>query len=215
MKNSEIWTKYQSLKLFILKYSNLGEEFYIPDLNYPLRNTPAIVKYAYFERENLPVPQSNEVDVRVTSAPYSTQSPIRTNVQSQISVPQDLCEGGNVSIVKDYDFLRKLESEVLKSVEFETQVLIVVLDNTDKLFKLLQENMEDNYITYRGWGRESDKSGSENTKSGNVNTSKVSNTLFDRESTQPSGVFSTGVMGAMAPVIFRKRLIAPTVSTRN
>ena len=30
-----------------------------------------------------------------------------------------------------------------------------------------------------------------------------------------SGVFSTGAMGAMAPVILRKRLIAPAVSTRN
>ena len=122
----------------------------MPNLNYPLRNTPAIVKYAYFEREYLPVPQSDEVDVRVTSAPYSTQSPIRTNVQSKIIVPQDLCEGGNVSIVKDDDMLRKLETNVLKSVEFETQVLIVVLDNNDKLFELLQEKMVDNFITYRG-----------------------------------------------------------------
>ena len=30
-----------------------------------------------------------------------------------------------------------------------------------------------------------------------------------------SGVFSMGATGAMAPVILRKRLIAPTVSTRN
>ena len=30
-----------------------------------------------------------------------------------------------------------------------------------------------------------------------------------------SGVFSTGAMGAMAPVILRKRLIAPAVSTGN
>ena len=30
-----------------------------------------------------------------------------------------------------------------------------------------------------------------------------------------SGVFSTGATGAIAPVILRKRLIAPTVSTRN
>ena len=30
-----------------------------------------------------------------------------------------------------------------------------------------------------------------------------------------SGVFSTGAMGAMAPVILRKRLIAPAVSTRT
>ena len=30
-----------------------------------------------------------------------------------------------------------------------------------------------------------------------------------------SGVFSTGAMGAMAPVILRKRLIAPAFSTRN
>ena len=30
-----------------------------------------------------------------------------------------------------------------------------------------------------------------------------------------SGVFSTGATGAMAPVILRKRLIAPAVSTRN
>ena len=30
-----------------------------------------------------------------------------------------------------------------------------------------------------------------------------------------SGVFSTGAMGAMAPVILRKRLIAPAVSNRN
>ena len=30
-----------------------------------------------------------------------------------------------------------------------------------------------------------------------------------------SGVFITGAMGAMAPVILRKRLIAPAVSTRN
>ena len=30
-----------------------------------------------------------------------------------------------------------------------------------------------------------------------------------------SRVFSTGAMGAMAPVILRKRLIAPAVSTRN
>jgi hypothetical protein len=30
-----------------------------------------------------------------------------------------------------------------------------------------------------------------------------------------SGVFSTGATGAMAPVILRKRLIAPAVSNRN
>ena len=30
-----------------------------------------------------------------------------------------------------------------------------------------------------------------------------------------SGVFSTSATGAMAPVILRKRLIAPAVSTRN
>ena len=30
-----------------------------------------------------------------------------------------------------------------------------------------------------------------------------------------SGVFSTGATGAIAPVILRKRLIAPAVSTRN
>ena len=30
-----------------------------------------------------------------------------------------------------------------------------------------------------------------------------------------SGVFSAGAMGAMAPVILRKRLIAPAVSIRN
>ena len=30
-----------------------------------------------------------------------------------------------------------------------------------------------------------------------------------------SGVFSTGATGAMAPVILRKRVIAPAVSTRN
>ena len=30
-----------------------------------------------------------------------------------------------------------------------------------------------------------------------------------------SGVFSTGAMGAMAPVISRKRLIAPAVSNHN
>ena len=30
-----------------------------------------------------------------------------------------------------------------------------------------------------------------------------------------SGVFSTGAMGAMAPVILRKRLMAPAVSTRK
>ena len=32
---------------------------------------------------------------------------------------------------------------------------------------------------------------------------------------QCSGVFSTGATGAIAPVILRKRLIAPAVSTRN
>ena len=31
----------------------------------------------------------------------------------------------------------------------------------------------------------------------------------------PSGVFSTGATGAMAPVILKKRLIAPAVSNRN
>ena len=134
----------------------------MPDLNYPLRNTPAIVRYAYFERESLSIPQSDEVSVTVTSAPYSTKAPRRTSVKSKIIVPQDLCEGGNVDIIKDDDMLRKLETNVLKSVEFETQVLIVVLDNTDKLFKLLQEKMVDNFITYRGWGKESDKSESEN-----------------------------------------------------
>ena len=30
-----------------------------------------------------------------------------------------------------------------------------------------------------------------------------------------SGVFSTGATGAMAPIILRKRLIAPAVSNRN
>ena len=35
------------------------------------------------------------------------------------------------------------------------------------------------------------------------------------DQTFDSGVFSTGAMGAMAPVILRKRLIAPAVSTRN
>ena len=176
-----ILTKYQSLKLLILKYTNVGEEFYMPDLNYPLRNTPAIVKYAYFERENLPMPQSDEVAVAVTSAPYSTQSPKRTNVQSKIIVPQDLCEGGNVDIIKDDDRLRNLETEVLKSVEFETQVLIVVLDNTEKLFKLLQEKMVDNFITYRGWGKGSDKSENENGNedgNGNENGNEKGTSIF-------------------------------------
>ena len=72
------------MKLLILKYTNLGEEFYMPDLNYPLRNTPAIVRYAYFERESLSIPQSDEVSVTVTSAPYSTKAPRRTSTKSKI-----------------------------------------------------------------------------------------------------------------------------------
>ena len=38
---------------------------------------------------------------------------------------------------------------------------------------------------------------------------------IDAKGIDDSGVFSTGAMGAMAPVILRKRLIAPAVSTRN
>ena len=39
--------------------------------------------------------------------------------------------------------------------------------------------------------------------------------MLIREVRVHSGVFSMGAMGAMAPVILRKRLIAPAVSTRN
>ena len=35
--------------------------------------------------------------------------------------------------------------------------------------------------------------------------------IFDKNKKQYSGVFSTGAMGAIAPVILRKRLIAPVI----
>ena len=60
--------------------------------------------------EELPLPQPNEIQkVRVTSAPYSIKSLSRTNVESKITIPRDLCDGEDVLIIKDNEKLGKLE----------------------------------------------------------------------------------------------------------
>ena len=100
----------------------------------------------------MPLPQPNEIQkVRVTSAPYSIKSLSRTNVESKITLPRDLCDGEDVLIIKDNDKLGNLTS-VMMSVYHEEQVLVVVLDNTDTLLELVQKKFpSDNTIMYLGW----------------------------------------------------------------
>ena len=101
----------------------------------------------------MPLSQPNEIQkVRVTSAPYSIRSPSRTNVESKIVLPRDLCDGEEVLIIKDNDKLGKLKADVMMSVYHEEQVLVVVLDNTDTLLELVQKKFpSDNTIMYLGW----------------------------------------------------------------
>ena len=101
----------------------------------------------------MPLSQPNEIQkVRVTSAPYSIRSPSRTNVESKIVLPRDLCDGEDVLTIKDNEKLMKLKTEVMVSVYHEEQVLVVVLDNTDTLIEQVQKKFpSDNTITYFGW----------------------------------------------------------------
>ena len=101
----------------------------------------------------MPLPQPNEIQkVRVTSAPYSIKSLSRTNVESKITLPRDLCDGEDVLIIKDNEKLGKLKTDVMMSVYHEEQVLVVVLDNTDTLLELVQKKFpSDNTVMYLGW----------------------------------------------------------------
>ena len=103
--------------------------------------------------EELPLPQSNQIQkVRVTSAPYSIKSLSRTNVESKITIPRDLCDGEDVLIIKDNEKLGKLKTDLMMSVYHEEQVLVVVLDNTDTLLELVQRKFPaENTIMYLGW----------------------------------------------------------------
>ena len=101
----------------------------------------------------MPLSQLNEIQkVRVTSAPYSIRSPSRTNVESKITLPRDLCDGEDVLVIKDNDKLGKLKTDVMMSVYHEEQVLVVVLDNSDTLLELVQKKFPaENTIMYLGW----------------------------------------------------------------
>ena len=101
----------------------------------------------------MPLSQSNEIQkVRVTSAPYSIRSPSRTNVESKIVLPRDLCDGEDVLIIKDNDKLGKLKTDLMMSVYQEEQVLVVVIDNSGTLLELVQKKFPaENTILYLGW----------------------------------------------------------------
>ena len=125
--------------------SMLGEEFYIPELLNPLRNSSEVVTSAY---PNIPIEHHNEVyDVVVTGSGGFLQG---NKVNSKISVPMDLCQSvESVNVVELVDQLSGFENRVLKLLKNESHVLVIVNHKSPKILKNVKKKMpQDSFIVH-------------------------------------------------------------------
>ena len=90
------------------------------------------------------------MEILVGGAPYSIEAQTRATMKSMIAIPKDLCDGERVKVIKTLlpQFKSKF-TDVVNTLQEETQVLVVIIDSSDEVANLVKICIQAQYIHIR------------------------------------------------------------------